>query len=165
MISQKIRKIFFGILIILVPIFIGACSAKMIGNSKLNLSIEILKSNAWINLMPGINMKPSFHFTGEVIIKNNSSDIIKNLNLQEIEIYTDSILVYQFSPKFLNKENDSTNSILSSEEKTFSFSSPKGLILKNELNQKKMCNALLKFSAEGATIECKIKNIQIEKVY
>ncbi len=161
----KFQKIIIWVFIFFISFFIGACSAKMSNDTKINLSVEVLKSNAWVNLMPGMNMKPTFHLIGEVKIINNSGDIIKDINLQEVYIYSDSILVYKFIPEFKSKENDSTNSIFPSAEKIFTFNSPKGLVLKKELNQQKLCNALLKFSSEGKTIDCMIENIKIEKVY
>lgn len=165
MISQKIKIVLEGIFLILISTIIGACSAKMIDGTKLNLNIEVLKSNAWINLMPGINMKPTFHFNGEIKIKNTSEDLVKDLKLQEIDFYTDSTLLFKFIPVFKNKMDDSVNTISPLGESYFTFNSPKGLVIKSELVPQKFCNALLKFSSEGKTFEYKIDNIKVEKVY
>ncbi len=159
------KKIIVGIFFLVILTLLEGCFAKLDDNEKLDISIELLKSNAWINLMPGINMQPTFHFAGELKIKNNSGETVRELKLQEINFYFDSTLVYKFVPVFKKKMDDSSNNISSSGEEIFAFSSPKGLKLKSELNSQKLFNAVLRFSSGGKIFEFKIDNIKVEKVY
>ena len=162
---QKIKIILFGFAFIIISMLMVECASKLNNNTKLNIDVQVLSYNAWINLMPGINMRPTFHFTGKIIIENNSADLVKYLKLQEIDIYSDSILIYKFAPIFKSEINDTLNNILPSSEKVFTFMSPKELLMKNGFDPQKHFSALLKFSSEGNIFEYKINNIKVDKVY
>ena len=142
--------------------FSEGCAEKMPGNNKLNLTINVIKSYAWINLMPG--GKPSFHFSGEVNIKNNSDEPVANLELQQIAVLDDTLEVLNFKPVFTNQDDKTSYNFQPKEVKDFSIAAPNKMNIA-KLNDLKVVSLLLKFSSEGKTFDYKIDSVKIEKVY
>jgi hypothetical protein len=142
--------------------FISGCAEKMPENNNLNLIINVVKSYAWINLMPG--GIPSFHFSGELKIENNSEKLIKNLMLRQITIYDDTLEILKFTPRFIDLNSKSNNYFQPGELKKFSVAAPDRIKVDNLLNVK-LVNLLLNFSSGGKTFVYKIENIKIERVY
>ncbi len=154
----------FRFVFLLSLIFLEGCNSEVSKGFKLNLCINLLKENAWINLMPGLT-QPTFHFVGNIKIKNEENETLKNLKLEEIKIFRDDTAVYNFQPVFNVNTNDSTSNIHPQEEKVFTFRTPDGLKAASDLNLDRNFSASLLFTCEGRTFEFIIPKIKIEKVY
>jgi len=157
---KTITKI--SLLIFIGYFFTEGCAEKMPGNDRLILTINAAKSYAWINLMPG--GKPSFHFSSEIKIQNDSDEPVANLNLQQITMYDDTVEVLQFKPVFINRKGGSDNIILPNGIKDYSITSPDKINI-DRLNNLKVINLILKFSSEGKTFNYRIESVKIERVY
>jgi hypothetical protein len=114
--------------------------------------------------MPG--GPPSFHITGNLIIKNEGTYEIEELNLNEIILTQEDKPVYGFEPIFesINK-NILGKNLAAGEEKVFHFGVKKGLEVRPELDSEKSITARLIFSSGEKIFEYVIPDIKIEKAY
>ena len=151
-----------NLLYFIVFIFPGCCAEKLPDNNKLNLIINVVKSYAWINLMPGA--RHSFHLSGEIKIQNNSDEPITNLKLWQITVYDDSIEVLKFKPLFSNLKDKSVTGFIPKDLKDFSIAAPDKINI-DKFRNLKVINLLLKFSSDDKTFDYKIDNVEIERVY
>ncbi len=142
--------------------FIDGCSGKMHVNNDLNLIINVVKSYAWINLMPG--GKPSFHFSGKIKIENISEESIESLRLRQITIYKDTLEILKFIPEFINLNDKSKNNFQPKESMEFSIAAPDKMKIDSLLNVN-LVDLLLNFTSGGKTFIYKIENVKIERVY
>jgi len=150
-------------LFFLIVIFLyGGCAEKMPENNKLNLTINVIKSYSWINLMPG--GEPSFHLSCELRIKNNSDVPVENLKLQQVIMLDDTLEILKFKPLFVNRKNKSDMSLLPNEAKDFSIAAPDKINI-DKLSDNKVVSLLLNFSSEGKMFEYKIDSVKIDRVY
>src|SRR5690606_5805848 len=58
--------------------------------------IKILEINSWLNLMPG--GPGSFHLSGELAVHLADDDMIFDINISEISVYSNQELLYRFKP-------------------------------------------------------------------
>lgn len=138
------------------------CAEKMPGSNKLNLTINVVKSYAWVNLMPG--GRHSFHLSGDIKIKNNSDEPVTNIELQQIAIFNDTLEILKFKPIFNGGSDKSGYNIQPKDEKDFSITAPDKINI-DKLNDLKVVSLLLKFSSEDKTFDYKIDSVKIERVY
>ncbi|MGA7720985.1 MAG: hypothetical protein WCA84_07395 [Ignavibacteriaceae bacterium] len=131
-------------------------------NNDLNLIINVVKSYAWINLMPG--GKPSFHFSGKIKIENISEESIESLRLRQITIYKDTLEILKFIPEFINLNDKSKNNFQPKESMEFSIAAPDKMKIDSLLNVN-LVDLLLNFTSGGKTFIYKIENVKIERVY
>jgi len=156
---------YYFINIIFISIVYGlfeGCSTKIPDSNKLNLDINIVKINVWLNLMPG--GRPSFHISGELGIKNENRERLENLKLRQVVIYHDTLELIKIIPLFKIKNNLNDSTLHPGESKNFLISAAEKTDIKN-LGNVKLINLLLMFSSEGKTFEYKIDNIEVERVY
>jgi hypothetical protein len=112
--------------------------------------------------MPG--GKPSFHFSGEVKIKNNGEDPIANLKLQQIGLYDDTLEVLKFKPVFTNQKDKANSNFQPKDVKDFLITAPNKMNI-DKLNDHKVISMLLRFSSESKVFDYRIDNVKIERVY
>jgi hypothetical protein len=155
------NKILRSNYIIIVYLLLAGCAGKVPDTNSLNITIDMVKLNAWFNLMPG--SKPSFHLLGKLNIRNNNTEPLENLKLQQGIIYNGSTEVAKFSP-VVDQSNASGYNILPKEIKEFSFALPEKIKIDN-ITEMKEVNLLLTFSSKGKTYDYTINNINIERVY
>jgi hypothetical protein len=163
MFERNMKAVIRNNLFFLIVMFLyGGCAEKMPENNKLNLTINVVKSYSWINLMPG--GEPSFHLLCEIRIKNNSDVPVENLKLQQVSMFDDTLEILKFKPLFVNRKIKSDMSLLPNEAKDFSISAPDKINIA-KLKDNNVISLLLNFSSEGKTLEYKIDSVKIDRVY
>jgi hypothetical protein len=131
--------------------------------SDLSLSIEKIKIESWLNLMPG--GPGSFHLSGEILIKNEENHEVGNLNLSLITVRHDDELLYSFKPVFKTKSENEDCHILMDQEKDFLFYTQSGLPINKKLNTEIPVTILLEFNADDANFTYEVEKVKVEKVY
>ena len=163
MLSQNTKNYVSSMLMMVLFLTCGSCSSKISHSSKINLKIELQDEKAWLNLMPGDNF--TFHFMGIFKVTNTGKDTIRNLKLTNLNIYRDSILIYNLKPILINPRNSGDFNLSPQEEKHFTFQLSKNLKIKKEISGGLPISAEFVFGFEGGEKVFHSKIIKVEKVY
>ena len=155
--SSKLLK-YFSVFIIMM---LFGCAGSVSKQHELNLQIEIVKLNTWVNLMPGkTNL---FYLSGNIRIRNIKNEYLNNLELNEVTLLQDDKVVHVVKPVFY-ADNGSPH-ISPGEEKFFTLKTAAGLKILDKLNLNIPLDLKLKFVDGEAAYIYKINNVKIEKVY
>jgi len=120
--------------------------------------------NAWLNLMPGTS-RGKFHLTGEITLKNRGSDEIKNIELNNITVYSNEDVVYTLTPYFSTKNKKDNYNLGINKEKIFSFGSDNVLKIDERLEINNLINIKLEFISEQGNIHFTFREIEVERAY
>lgn len=129
----------------------------------LSLSVEKIKIESWLNLMPG--GPGSFHLSGEILIKNEENHEVGNLSLSLVTVRHDDEVLYSFKPLFKTKSENEDYHILPDQEKEFLFYTQSGLPINKKLNTEIPVKILLEFFSEDAHFTHEVQKVKVEKVY
>jgi len=151
-------------LLLLIPSIISSCASSEKVNYNLNLSIVKREINAWLNLMPGTS-PGKFHLTGEITLKNRGSDEIKNIELNNITVYSNEDVVYTLTPYFSTKNKKDNYNLGINKEKIFSFGSDNVLKIDERLDINNLINIKLEFISEQGNIHFTFREIEVERAY
>jgi len=151
-------------LLLLIPSIISSCASSEKVNYNLDLSIEKREINAWLNLMPGTS-PGKFHLTGEITLKNRGSDEIKNIELNNITVYSNEDVVYTLTPYFSTKNKKDNYNLGINKEKIFSFGSDNVLKIDERLEINNLINIKLEFISEQGNIHFTFREIEVERAY
>ncbi len=151
-------------LLLLIPSIISSCASSEKVNYNLNLSIVKREINAWLNLMPGTS-RGKFHLTGEITLKNRGSDEIKNIELNNITVYSNEDVVYTLTPYFSTKNKKDNYNLGINKEKIFSFGSDNVLKIDERLEINNLINIKLEFISEQGNIHFTFREIEVERAY
>lgn len=151
-------------LLLLIPSIISSCASSEKVNYNLNLSIVKREINAWLNLMPGTS-RGKFHLTGEITLKNRGSDEIKNIELNNITVYSNEDVVYTLTPYFSTKNKKDNYNLGINKEKIFSFGSDNVLKIDERLDINNLINIKLEFISEQGNIHFTFREIEVERAY
>ncbi len=155
--AVKFSKYLFAVFLVLY----SSCAGNLGRQNEMNLKIDIVKLNAWVNLMPG---KPNMlYINGNIKIRNVKNEFINELELMEIRLLQDDEKVSAFKPVFY-ADNGSPH-ISPGEEKFFTLKTPGGLKILDKLNMNKPLELLLEFASGKETYSYKVEKIKIEKIY
>ena len=151
-------------IVLLVTLFITSCASSEKAN--VELSLEVVKSeiNAWLNLMPGVS-PGKFHLTGDVSLQNNSDEEIKNINLDNITVYSSGDVIYSFKPYFTHKIEGDNFSLKTGMEKVFTFGIEDGLKIDERLGKNKFININLNFISNKGSYSYSVDSIKVEEAY
>ncbi len=120
--------------------------------------------NAWLNLMPGVS-PGKFHLTGVVSLQNISDEEIKNINLDNITVYSSEEVIYSFKPYFTyNTEEDNFN-LKTGMVKVFRFGMAEGLKIDERLDKNKFININLNFISDKGSYSYSIDSVKVEEAY
>lgn len=142
-------------------LFETCCSQQT--DSKLNLIVNPIKIDAWLNLMPG--GPGSFHISGEIKVKNEEKFLIKNLSLSKLTVIQNEKKIYDIVPVMLPKIESEDQDIRIDDEKDFHFYTKSGLAISKDLKEENSINLILMFTGDNKIYLHQIDNIKIEKVY
>lgn len=151
-------------LLLLIPSIISSCASSEKVNYNLNLSIVKREINAWLNLMPGTS-PGKFHLTREITLKNRGSDEIKNIELNNITVYSNEDVVYTLTPYFSTKNKKDNYNLGINKEKIFSFGSDNVLKIDERLEINNLINIKLEFISEQGNIHFTFREIEVERAY
>lgn len=146
-----------------VALFILFGCEHLLGNDTLKLSVQHVKVESWLNLMPG--GAGSFNFAGEMSIKNSGTCKIDCLSLTRISVLQKNIKIYSIVPAFKSKTEGENHELEKGAEKEFIFYTQPGEKIKNELNTDLPIKLILVWTDSNSIFTYEIENIKVEKVY
>ena len=149
--------------LIIVALMLFACSSTKTSEDTLQLDIEVTDLHTWLNLMPGSPGK--FHLLGELKITNPGSDIIEELKLNKIIIYSDKKVVYSFYPFFNLKDLSEVNSIEPGESKEYTFGVEAGLKADERLMANNHIDIKMKFISDSKYYQLNLNDIIVEQAF
>lgn len=154
-------KIFY---ILLISLATFACSSGKPGEDNiLQIEVDVSDLNCWLNLMPG---KPGkFHLLGELTIKNKGSEVIEELKLDKIGVFSSKELVYSFPPFFNLKNLNEANSIEPGSSKEFTFGIDTGLKADERLMANNLIDIEMKFICGSEFYQLQLNDIIVEQAY
>lgn len=135
------------------------------GSQTLKLSVETLKVESWLNLMPG--GPGSFHMFAELKLKNPEDSAIHGLIAAEVSIFQLDKKIYSFAPIILtNDQIISSIDLEKEDQKLITVSSKSVLSIDKNLDKDGTVDIFIKFKdAKGNSFIHKIENTAIQKVY
>ena len=151
-------------LLLFIPFVISSFASSEKVKYNLDLSVEKLEINAWLNLMPGTS-PGKFHLTGEITLKNNGSDEINNIELNNITVYSNKEVVYTLVPYFSPKNKEDNYHLGITMEKEFSFGTDNVLKIDEQLEKNNKIDIKLEFISEQGSIYFGFHNIEVERAY
>ncbi len=149
--------------LILATFMLIACASTKTGEETLQLDIEVNDLHSWLNLMPGSPGK--FHLLGELKITNPGSEIIEELKLNKIIIYSNKELVYSFYPFFKLKDLSGVNSIEPGSSNEYVFGVESGLKVDERLMANNLINITMKFISGSEFYQLNLNDIIVEQAY
>ena len=151
-------------LLVFIPFIFSSCASSKKVNDKLDISIEKQEINAWLNLMPG-KSPGEFHLTGEITLKNRGLNEIKNIELNNITVYSIEEVIYTLTA-YLSPKNKKDNYNLGvNEEKEFSFGTNNVLKIDERLGKNNKIDIKLDFISEQGDISFRYHDIEVEWAY
>jgi len=147
-----------------IPFIISSCASSEKVNYNFDFSIEKLEINAWLDLMPGTS-SGKFHLTGEITLKNKGSDELKNIELNNITVYSNEEVVYTLTPYFSPKNKKDNYNLGINKEKEFSFGTDNVLKIDERLEKNNKIDIKLDFISEQGSIYFKFHDIEVERAY
>jgi hypothetical protein len=157
------KKYFKYILIYLTVFVFAACSCSKNLEGNMDLEIEIIKVDSWLNLMPG--GPGSFHISGDFKFTYKDENEIVDLDLTRINIYQDEKILYSFRPFFTYNLKKTDTASYSENAKEITFGTSPGLPIVRELDPDKPISAELEISSGGKNLKYMIDDITVEKAY
>ncbi len=151
-------------IVLLVTLFITSCASSEKANVEEYLEVVKSEINVWLNLMPGVS-PGKFHLTGDVSLQNISDEEIKNINLDNITVYSSEEVIYSFKPYFTyNTEEDNFN-LKTGMVKVFRFGMAEGLKIDERLDKNKFININLNFISDKGSYSYSIDSVKVEEAY
>jgi len=157
-------KFLSGPIVLLVTLFITSCASSEKANVELSLKVVNSKINAWLNLMPGVS-PGKFHLTGDVSLQNNSNEEIKNINLDNISVYSSEEVIYSFKPYFIHRLRGDNFSLKTGMDKVFKFGMEEGLKIDERLDKNKFIDIKLNFISDKGSYSYSIDSVKVEEAY
>lgn len=118
--------------------------------------IELKQLECWLNLMPGGN--PSFHYTGEIIVKQVKNNFIIN----EIEFFVNEKSIHKSAPiteSFIESlSEDNTIEVIR-------FNSPQNLPVVNEMMKTQFVDIRITFVMNNKKSKIFKKEVSLQRAY
>lgn len=156
---MKLRYLY----IFLVSLTMFGCSSSKPGEEALQIEIDVTDLHSWLNLMPGNPGK--FYLLGEVSIANTGSEVIEELKLDKIRIYSGKELVYSFYPFFNLKNLNEVNLIEPDNSKEYTFGIDSGLNIDERLMSNNIIDVEMKFISGSDFFILKLNKITVEQAF
>lgn len=134
-----------------------SCSNSQIQLDKLSKQINIVDTQAWINLMPGGS--GSFHITGEYEIDKTE---LEKLSLRKIIVYSENQIIYDINTANLSNELQADEKI---QKLKYRFNIQPGLKLNDSIKIVETIDIKLIFEFNGREIEKMINDVYLTRAY
>ena len=157
-------KIFSSSIILIVMLLTTSCASSEKAKAELLLEVKKIEINAWLNLMPGVS-PGKFHLTGEVTLQNKSDDEIKNINLNNITVFSSEEIIYSFKPYFINNMEVDNLNLKAGTDKVFEFGMTEGLKIDESLAKNKIININLNFVSDNGSYSFSVDSVEVEEAY
>ena len=151
-------------IVLLVILFITSCASSEKANVELLLEVKKSEINAWLNLMPGVS-PGKFHLTGDISLQNNSDEEIKNINLDNITVYSSKEVIYSFKPYFHPRKRGDNVSLKIGMVKVFRFGMEEGLKIDERLGKNKFIKINLNFISDKGGYSYSVDSVKVEDAY
>ncbi|MCJ7554049.1 MAG: hypothetical protein MUO34_09210 [Ignavibacteriaceae bacterium] len=155
-------KIFLFILPFLILSSISCSGSKEVNN--VDVEVKILEVNAWLNLMPGFS-PGSFHLSGEFAVYSDTNNVIMDVKLEEILVYSNDELLYDIKPVFKYSRNEPDYSLSPKNIEVYQFYNESELEIKEVLMANNLINVEIKFIVEDEEINLTIDDVEVTRAY
>jgi hypothetical protein len=152
------RLLFFSLLFFS---SINCSGSKEVNES--DFKINIIEINSWLNLMPG--GPGSFHLSGELEIHSNPENVVIDLNIKEIIVYSGEQLLYRFKPVFQYSRTEPDFSLNNKKIEVYQFFTEKGLEIREVLMGNNQINVEMTLVIGDKELVEKLKDIEVTRAY
>jgi hypothetical protein len=128
-----------------------------------DFKINIIEINSWLNLMPG--GPGSFHLSGELEIHSNPENVVIDLNIKEIIVYSGEQLLYRFKPVFQYSRTEPDFSLNNKKIEVYQFFTEKGLEIREVLMGNNLINVEMTLVIGDKELVEKLKDIEVTRAY
>jgi hypothetical protein len=128
-----------------------------------DFKINIIEINSWLNLMPG--GPGSFHLSGELEIHSNPENVVIDLNIKEIIVYSGEQLLYRFKPVFQYSRTEPDFSLKNKKIEVYQFFTEKGLEIREVLMGNNLINVEMTLVIGDKELVEKLKDIEVTRAY
>lgn len=149
--------------LILISLMLISCSSIKSGKETFKLDIEVNDIHSWLNLMPGSPGK--FHLLGKLKIINTGIEVIEELKLDKIKVYSNKELVYSFYPFFKLNDLSEVNSMKPGESNEYVFGVESGLKIDERLMTNNLIDIKMKFISGLKYYQLSLDSITVEQAY
>lgn len=125
--------------------------------------IQILEINSWLNLMPG--GPGSFHLSGELAVTLDADDMIFDIELSEITVYSGQEILYKFKPVLQYSRTEPDLSVNSGKIEVYRFFTESGLGIKETLMADNMIDVELIISVNDYVLNKNVRSIEVTRAY
>jgi len=157
-------KLLSSSIVLLVILFITSCASSEKANVELSLKVVKSEINAWLNLIPGVS-PGKFHLTGDVSLRNISDEDIKNINLDNITVYSSKEVIYSFKPYFTHISEEDNFKLETGVDKVFTFGIEDGLKIDERLDKNRIININLNFISDKGSYSYSVDSVKVEEAY
>ncbi|MFO7525480.1 MAG: hypothetical protein R6W68_08510 [Ignavibacteriaceae bacterium] len=151
------------LVIILIPIFIFFSCTGLKEVDGTNVDIEIVEINSWLNLMPG--GPGSFHLSGEAAIYSGTDNMIFNIDMKEVSVFTNNDLLYTFKPVFKYSRTEPDYSLNEKRIEVYQFYTESGLEIREVLMGDNRINVELIFKIDDEEIRKTMNDVEVTRAY
>jgi hypothetical protein len=128
-----------------------------------DFEIKIIEVESWLNLMPG--GPGSFHLSGEFSIHTDPDNVIMDLKLSEITVYSGEDLLYAIKPVFQYSRTEPDYSMNKNKIEVYQFYTESGLEINEILMGNNKINVEFNFVVEEEVIKKTMNDIEVTRAY
>ena len=140
-----------------------SCSHSGQKNEKQNFEVVITEMNTWLNLMPGSPGK--FFLQGEMIIKNLTDETIEDISIDNVKVYSQEKLLFNFSPILEFKNLDGQKILKPGSSIEYRFRTDGGIRLGTiEIPDDKV-DVIFSVTGDSGKYIVDLKNVNVERTY
>lgn len=154
-------KKFLVVNLFLIFIFLSCTGLKEVNNT--DVDVKIVEINSWLNLMPG--GPGSFYLSGEVAIYSDTDNMIIDLDLNEVLVYSKKELLYSYKPVFKYSRTEPDYSPDSKRIEIYQFYTESGLQIRDVLMGDNLINVELIFKIDDNEIKKIFNDVEVTRAY
>lgn len=128
-----------------------------------DIEIKIVEINSWLNLMPG--GPGSFHLSGEFAVYSDTDNMIMEVDLKEVSVFSKEDLLYRFKPVFNYSRTEPDYSPDPKKIDLYQFFTESGLEIREVLMGENLINIELTFNVDDDEITMTVNDIELTRAY
>ena len=128
-----------------------------------DVDIKIVEINSWLNLMPG--GPGSFHLSGEFAVYSDNDNMIMELDLKEVSVFSKEDLLYRFKPVVNYSRTEPDYSTDPKKIEVYQFFTESGLEIREVLMGENLINIELTFNVDDDEMTMTVNDIELTRAY
>ena len=159
------KKILSLLFIIIISSLTGCASSTTENENEMNVEIEFVTLDSWLNLMPGPGKTGAFHIAGEIKVTNNSDESIRNFTITKIDILIGEEFLSTVKVETRTKYQQPQNIILSGGTSEYQFNTSPGIKLDEKIMNTDSISAKFYFGSDDKSKELLVEEIELTRAY